>query len=358
MRSMPRPLSIAKVFLFACAWASAAVGCLAQQTTPSGTQGQTPVFTLKVYADLVQVPTLVLDHDLQPLPPINPKRFQVSLDGGKKFAPTHVRVEGEDPLDLGILVDASDKQDSDFMGMIGDAVATMAAKSLHAQDHVWIYAVNCGVLRTMHQAAADPQLLRTEVQELVQPPKLGKNSGGAPCGTKVYLGGALAAVVNDMKNATGRRSILTISSGRDDGTPIPWDKLHEYAAGQGVALFGLTPGSPWTGWQRDPTNVFRALCESTGGILVDVDKHDLEKQLQNWVKLLRGRYVVEFPRPQQLSEARHDIQVSIKRDGLAFVTLAGVSVSLPDPKLTSDPNFVPSQEGADIPVGKRRPMPD
>jgi len=46
--------------------------------------------------------------------------------------------------------------------------------------------------------------------------------------------------------------------------------------------------------------------------------------------------------------------VSIKNDGMAFTTVAGVSISLPDPTITADPNYIPSDEGSDIPVGKRR----
>src|SRR5579875_4215745 len=92
MRSMPLPGPNAKCLLRACGWASvllvSCVGCQAQQDPP-------PVFTLKVYTNLVQVPTLVLGHDRQPLAPLNFDRFQVSLDAGKKFAPTRVRMEGD-----------------------------------------------------------------------------------------------------------------------------------------------------------------------------------------------------------------------------------------------------------------------
>jgi hypothetical protein len=83
----------------------------------------------------------------------------------------------------------------------------------------------------------------------------------------------------------------------------------------------------------------------------------VQRRLQQWIQLLRGRYVVEFPRPQAISSGQHDIVVSIKKDGYAFTSIAGVSVSLPDPKITEDPNYVPSDEGSDIPVGKRRPLP-
>lgn len=117
------------------------------------------------------------------------------------------------------------------------------------------------------------------------------------------------------------------------------------------------PGTIWPAWQRDRADAFRGLCESTGGIVLEAGKRDVEKRMEQWVKLLRGRYIVEFPRPQQLSAVENTIDVSVKRDAMAFVTLAGVSVTLPDAKITSDPNYIPSQAGSDIPVGGRRQLP-
>jgi len=353
MPSMMRSGSIAKALLNACGCLSvllAGICCGAQQD-------QTPVFTLKVYANLVQVPTLVLDHDREPLRQIDFQRFQVSLDGGKQFAPTHVRMEGEDPLSLAILIDVGGKERSDLVAALSGATAEMAANHLRPQDRVSIYLLSCNLLRTAYQAQPLPALLSTSIEKGLQSPNFGKNSAGASCGTKVFLWGAMTAVVKDMTDATGRRAILVISNGRDDGSAVSWPQLHEYAGIEGVALFGLrdTPATP-TGWQTDHVDVFRSLCESTGGIVMTGEKRDLQKRMQRWIELLRGRYVVEFPRPQALSGGAHDIAISIKKDWMAFTTVAGVSVSMPDPKITTDPNYVPSDEGSDIPVGKRRPL--
>ena len=355
MPSMVRPLSITKAVLSACGWLSVllvGLRCGAQQE-------QTPVFTLKVYTDLVQVPTLVLNHDRQTLPRIDSQRFQVSLDNGRQFAPTHVRMEGEDPLSLAILIDAGGKERKGLMAGIADAVAVMATKELHSQDRISIYLLSCSLLRTVREVRPFPGLLSSSIEEGLQSPKLGKSSAGVSCGTKVYLWAAMTSVINDMSGTSGRRAMLVISDGHDDGSAISWPQLHEYAGYQGVALFGLgdeaTPA--WYGWQSDHADPFRGLCESTGGIVMQGGRRDLQKRLQQWIQLLRGRYVVEFPRPQAISTGSHDIVVSIKKEGLAFTTVAGVSVSLPDSKITEDPNYVPSDEGSDIPVGKRRPLP-
>ena len=358
---MLRPLAIAKAVWRACVWGSvmaASVCSYSQQPQSPQSPDQEPVFTLKVYTNVVQVPTLVLDHDRQPMRPIDFRRFQVSLDSGKEFAPTHVRMEGADPLNLAILIDVGSRERRDLAAGVASAMAEVATKELHSEDRVSIYLLSCNLLRTVHEVQPFPGLLSSSIEGGLQSPKLGKDSTGESCGTKVFLWGAMGAVVKDMSDMARRRAMLVIGDGRDDGSVISWPNLHEYAALEGVALFGLRETMDLGSWlQVDHMDVFRALCESTGGIVMDVEKRNLQKRLQQWIEMLRGRYVVEFPRPQTLGNGQHSITVSIRRDGLAFTTLAGVSVSLPDPKITEDPNYVPSNAGAGIPVGKRRPLP-
>ncbi len=349
---MPGPNPIASAVLRVCGWACvllATVCCRAQED-------QTPVFTLKVYANLVQVPTLVLDHDRQPLPPIDFRRFLVSLDEGKKFAPTHVRMEGEDPLELAILLDVSGSQ-RHLIESFADAMGAIAAKSLHAQDRVSVYALNCSLIRSALLIPAEPGRVKGAVQRALSAPGLNTTKSGSKCGDHVYLSGAMAAVVKELSGSAGRAAVLVVSGGVDSGSTVSWNALHDYAATEGIALFGMNDGypDPQSLWMIDRTSTFPGLCESTGGIVMQASGRDLEKRLEQWIAMLRNRYVVEFPRPQHLSAGAHNINVSIKRGGLAFVTFSGVSVSLPDPKITSDPNFIPSQQGADIPVGTMRP---
>lgn len=59
------------------------------------------------YTNLIQVPVLVLNSAHKPLPPIAESKFAISLDGGPPFRATHVRAEGEDPITLSVLLDAT-----------------------------------------------------------------------------------------------------------------------------------------------------------------------------------------------------------------------------------------------------------
>ncbi len=348
---MLRPGPIAKAVLCGCGWAVMllmGLRCLAQQD-------ETAVFTLKAYANVIQVPTLVLDSDREPMHRLNASRFRVSLDGGKKFAPTRVRAEGEDPLDIAILLDMSGSQ-RHLISEFANAAGKMAG-SLHPQDRISIYALNCALVRSARQMIPEPDAVRRSVETALSSPGLNEGYSHGACPKVPFLWDAMAWVVQDMSESPARRVMLVVSTG-DARWFAGWETLHRYAGGHDVALFGLNDefADRYDALRRGAGDPFRGLCESTGGVVMYSEPADLEERLKKWVTMLRQRYVVEFPRPQQLVEGLHAIQVSIKGDGMAFVSLAGVGVSLPDPSLKNDPHYVPSQSGADIPVGTKRPI--
>src|ERR1700733_1296118 len=74
------------------------------QTIPEqGTQGGT--YTLHVYTDLLQVPTIVLTPLHSNYRALTKESFTLSLDGGPRFHPTNVRLEGDDPITIAVLLD-------------------------------------------------------------------------------------------------------------------------------------------------------------------------------------------------------------------------------------------------------------
>src|SRR5580698_649301 len=60
--------------------------------------------TLHVYVNLEQVPTLVLSSKLTQIKNIDPSALRLSVNSGPLFKPTHVRLEGDDPISLATLV--------------------------------------------------------------------------------------------------------------------------------------------------------------------------------------------------------------------------------------------------------------
>jgi VWFA-related protein len=339
--------------------------------------------TLHVYANLVQVPTLVLDSSFQPLPPIPSQQFSIRLDSGPAFHPTSMRREGDDPLNLAILMDASGDQER-LLGSFGDALAHMSERSLHPQDHVSIFAVDCNLVRSSNDIAASALPLRAGVAAVLSAEDLHSGKGKPSCRKSLRLWDAVANVIQDMSRLTGRRALLLVTSGLDRKSAAQFAAVKLYANNNGVAIFGLRDllyyrpdnatlfsrfgGDSTSRNMEDPnfpsvdlspkdstTDLYTELCEDTGGLILTIRKEALEPTLERYVSMLRDRYILEFPRPNQATPGNHSIDVSVPTHR-AYVTAAGVSVPLPDPKVLADPSTVPANPSPAT-MGTRNPHP-
>jgi hypothetical protein len=68
--------------------------------------------------------------------------------------------------------------------------------------------------------------------------------------------------------------------------------------------------------------------------------------------MMRGRYILEFPRPDDDTPGGHSVDVSVPSLD-TFITTAGVAIALPDPSRETDPTTVPSSPSPAV-MGKRR----
>ena len=89
-------------------------------------------------------------------------------------------------------------------------------------------------------------------------------------------------------------------------------------------------------------------------MLLPTSANDLGKQLAWAVKLIRGRYIVEFPRPVTTVGGHHslDITISTRRD--AFIRPAGSEFPTDDPSILNDPTTVPPDPSRTPQFGDRK----
>ncbi len=316
-----------------------------------------PVKTLHVYANLIQIPTLVLDPQRRPLKnPIAANRFSVSIDSGPWFRATHVRQEGDDPISLSILLDVSGDS-SELMAKMNAAIANLAPDGLHAKDHVSIYALDCSLVQSLNDMPAESERLKIAVNEALQTWMLPE----LKCQQSIHLWDALARVVVDLSKLPGRRVILAVSNGRDQGSDHSWSEVRYLAEAAGVAVFGVTYvpfeakdlQSKFLRWSsEDP---FHSICELSGGMVLLSTTKSLEFTLHRFVTLVRERYIVEFPRPANSTEGIHtqEIRIASSKD---FIRPSGVSFPIPDHSVLADPTTVPSDPSRTPVVGTRAPM--
>ena len=323
--------------------------CLALGLSTALLYGQNPPpMPLHAYANLVQIPVLVLSPSLEPLPLISASKFAISLDAGPKFRPTHVRLEGEDPIALSILLDVGES-DAQLMPDIDDVVAGLSPTFLRRGDRVSIYALDCTLTRSLYNVPADSTQLKDGVDAALRLWNSRGQRKQAHCKKAVHLWDALTLMTENLSSLRGRRVILAVTDGHDRGSSNTWNELRRFAAAGAVAIFGMTPHE----LLPSPEDVFALVCGLTGGVVLATDKSKIRRDLERFTDMLRDRYILEFPRTDNAPAGLHTIDVTIGNSN-AVIRSTGISVPITDPRILADPTTVPSDPSHAPQLGKRR----
>ena len=313
--------------------------------------------TYHAYANLVQVPVLVLDQERKPMAPISEGRFYVSLDGGPKFRVTHARLEGDDPISLAVVMDVS-QPFPDLIRRIDVALAGLAPVSLHAADRVSVYSMDCDLVRSAARVPAEAATLKRAVDLALQAwNERGRTRRKGDCREGLGLWDSLTVAVKALSEGPGRRVILVVTNGVDRGSKTPWNVLRDYAQERGVAIFGvvqmgdMNPAFRTGSGNRE--NLFNGLCELTGGMVIASSQGNLAADLKRFTALLRGRYIVEFPHPVDTVGGQHGMDITIGKSD-AFIRPAGAAVPVDDPAILKDPMTISSDPSHAPQLGKRK----
>jgi hypothetical protein len=313
--------------------------------------------TLHAYTNLVQVPVLVLDRDRKPMAAIAEGKFFVSLDGGPKFRVTHMRLEGDDPISLAIVLDVSQPFPV-LTRRIDDAIAGLAPAWLHAADHVSVYAMDCGLVRSAANVAADSATLKRAADLSLEAwNQRGRSRRKGDCQSAWNLWDSLTFVTQALSAEPGRRVILAVTDGVDRGSKNSWNGLRDFAQGQGVAIFGLAQTGDMSAAFRNGSfhseGLFNSLCELSGGMVLVSTEKNLPQDLKRFTMLLRGRYIVEFPHPVDTVGGEHNMDITMGQSD-AFVRPAGAAVPVDNPAVMNDPTTIPSDPSRVPQLGKRK----
>jgi len=338
----------------------------AEQNPPPG------LYTLHVYANLAQVPTLIVSPEQKPFPPLTARDFLVSLDGGPQFHPSQLRIEGDDPISLAIVIDDSGGQNHFIEGIAG-TLAKLAPKDLHPKDHVSIYAIDCRAVQSVNDVPVTADIIRNGVNTALSAEDLHGKKHKPACPFSVHLWDVLAHAVDQLGQTPSRRVVLLVSLGMEADSLVSFDQLSFLAQANSVAIFGMrdldefvyqrsfraqtSSGLSGNRSSANTSDLLSRLALLTGGIVFD-DKHfQIEEQLHRFISLLRGRYIVEFPRPDAGVAGSHQIAITILSKWNYIVRYTGASIPLPDSSVTSDPNTVPAAPSPATFGNKRPPQP-
>jgi hypothetical protein len=248
------------------------------------------------------------------------------------------------------------------MPKISNVMAGLAPLSLHPKDHVSIYVLDCSLVRSLNDAPADALQLKLGVDKALESWRVRQQNRKEPsCQQAIHLWDALTYIASELYKLPGRRVILAVSQGDDEGSGRTWNEVRAYMQATGVAVVGMTHiytakevgHAVFLRWSsEDP---FHLVCELSGGVVLLTHGSELEETMKRFITILRERYIVEFPRPANATSGAHSMEVAIGASN-DYIRSAGISVPIPDAAVLADPTTVPSDPARAPEMGTRHPM--
>jgi hypothetical protein len=255
---------------------------------------------------MAQVPTLFLSTNRHPVPHLDPQHINISLDGHSPFHPSHIRLEGDDPITLAILLDVSGSV-SDLLPAFSKDFSAWVSSALKPQDHLSIYAVDCSIFQTDNYQASSPATLQHDLDTAINSPLPHGKKGRPACGNSIRLRDSMSTIMGQLTQLPGRRVLLVITDGYDGASIRSWDDLKNDAADRDVSVFGMNPTNAQFFELGMP---FFFFTQHTGGVSFQTSPQFISRSMPAFIKLLRERAILEFPMSASFS-GHHVIEVTM-----------------------------------------------
>ncbi len=332
---------------------------LRAQEAPAKAEDQ--ITTLHVYTNSIQIPAVVLGPNRQWLSPIAPDKFSVSIDSGPWFRATHVRREEDDPISLAILLDANGESTELFQG-VEEAITKAKVFPLRPEDRISVYGLDCSLVLLLEDVPADALLKERGAGAFASWDRRRARVHDTGCQEPMHLWDALIYVSGEVSKSSRLRVVLAVSQGKDMGSKHTWNEVRDYAESKSVAVFGLTEVPPNANasigqisttldlgesitqnikqplspidivWSSE--NPFHQVCELSGGMVFITASKYVSESMKSFMRTVRERYIIEFPRPSKATSGKHTIRVQIAHGERYFIRPAGISVPQAGPSRT------------------------
>lgn len=316
-----------------------AVCLLAPLTHAQTAAPQDDPSTLHVYVNLVQIPVLILNSSLHPIARIPDGQFNVAIEGLGRIKPARIRLEGDDPIDLTLLIDRSVRDD----GLWNDLPKSLdpLIKSLQPHDHLTVFAMDgCKARRLGEEMAAfEEDKLRLSMASAMElQPYWASHHKKEECPRPLTYWDMVFYAARRLSQSSGRKLIVTLGPGASINTQGAAN-IHNVLLNSSISLFPIVHNSSSGGLSLASVSLMNSdslisllsQAEQSGGMVLGATWKSLPTTLAQPVVLARGRYILEFPRPDSLPAGQHHITVA---DGHPrdFIRSAGISVPVADPK--------------------------
>ncbi|MBZ5514644.1 MAG: VWA domain-containing protein [Acidobacteriia bacterium] len=255
--------------------------------------------TLRVTTSVVNVYAVVRDKK-RPVPDLTRDDFELTEDG----APQDIRYfsrETDTPLTMGILVDTSPSQQR-VLGVEQEEAKTFINQVVRPKDLTFILHFDLEV-ELLQDFTSDHRLLARAIdstqingggQGVMPGPFPGTSVGGTHLHDAVYL-----ASRDLLKGEVGRKVLIMLTDGEDQGSRIKLDDALEAAQKSDVIIYtiAITDRSFYwghmMGFQGD--SILKKYSEETGGRVIEVSRaKDTAQAFQDIADELRTQYLLGY----------------------------------------------------------------
>jgi VWFA-related protein len=261
--------------------------------------------TLRVSTDVVNVLAIVKDKKGRLIPSLTKDDFDLSEDGTPQQIKYFSR-ETDTPLTLGILVDTSGSEQR-MLSVEQQQAKAFVRQVIRPKDLAFVMHFDLDV-ELLQDFTSDISRLTRAIDET----QINNGGGGVLPGTfpGVSVGGthfydAVYLAAHDMlRNEIGRKVIIVLTDGVDEGSKETVDTALEFAQKSDVIVYSIMVADRGfnQGWS-DGESVLNKLSKETGGSVIRASRdRDLAVAFQEIAKELRTQYLLGYTP----TNTRHD----------------------------------------------------
>ena len=286
---------------------------------------QDPNEAIKVDVDVVNVLCTVHDRQGVLVTNLTKEDFRIYEDGRSQDIRYFAR-EANTPLTVALLVDVSGSVQS-FVQDEKEAVAKFFEQVLRPDDDALLVGFSSTIV-LWQDLTSSAIKLRAALQKLKSVPFRGLPPLDQPMPSTLLYKGVQESALSKLKKLPGRKVMVIISDGLDNGSPVPIEAAIQAVQTTNTIVYGICFESGFSG-----CSFLKQLSEPTGGRTFRVRKIPLDRIFEIIEAETRSQYAIGFVSPNSAHDGKyHKLRVQVLPKGLVVEARKGYYALPPDSK--------------------------
>jgi len=286
---------------------------------------QEPSDAIKVDVDVVNVLCTVHDRHGVLVNTLNKEDFQVFEDGRPQDIRYFAR-EANTPLTVALLVDVSGSVQS-FVQDEKEAVAKFFEQVLRPDDDALLVGFSSTIILWQDLTGSTAKL-RAALQKLKSVPFRGLPPLDQPMPSTLLYKGVQETALAKLKQLPGRKVMVIISDGLDNGSPVPIEAALQAVQMTNTIVYGICFESGFSG-----CSFLKQLSEPTGGRTFRVRKIPIDRIFEIIEAETRSQYAIGFVSPNSAHDGKyHKLHIRLSAKNLAVEARKGYYALPPESK--------------------------